>query len=346
MTGLLRCLVLVFAASAVFAAPPPKNVILLVGDGMGPAHVTRLRQLRGAETRMARLPVGGIVTTECADFAVTDSAAAGTAIATGVKAKRRSLGMDANGVAQKSVLDAAHAAGKSAGLVTTAKFFDATPAAFTSAAIDRYHYAKVIPQMLESRAEVIAGSGAKWFEETSFVPLTKAAADAGYRLITNPADLDAATGPRLLAVFPEQTHDVDNPAAPLPVLARWAIDRLSKDPDGFFLLIEHEGIDSTSHQNDTPGLERSLVSFDTAIGVALDFAAKNPNTLVVVTADHETGGLLLDETQDGQPLMKWANKTHSAVAVPIFAQGPGAESFSGFLDNTDVGKRLIALVSK
>ena len=346
MTFFARCLLLLLAASTALAAPPPKNVILLVGDGMGPAHVTLLRQLRGATPRMATMPVMGMMTTSCADHFVTDSAAAATALASGVKAIKRSLGRDASGAPQKTVLDLAEQAGKSTGLVTTAKFFDATPAAFASEAADRYQYALVIPQMFKRGAEVLAGTGATWFANNSITPLTTVASSAGYRLITTRAELDSVTGPRLIAVFPEQPRDVDFPDAPLPVLARWALDKLSADPDGFFLLIEHEGVDSTSHDNDTPGVERSLISLDDAVGVALDFAAKNPGTLVVATADHETGSMRLLETETFTPKVEWGTRDHSAVAVPIFAQGPGAERFAGLMDNTDVGKRLLELVSK
>lgn len=344
MSSLARCLALALFAATALAAPPPKNVILLVGDGFGPAHATWLRQLRGGTPRLASMPVSGMMTTHCADHFVTDSAAGATALASGVKAIKRSLGRNASGVPQKTVLDVAEAAGKSTGLVTTAKFFDATPAAFTSEAQDRYQYALVIPQMFKRGADLIAGTGAKWFADNGLVPLPAFAANVGYKLITTRAELDTTTGPRLLAVFREQPRDVDVPEAPLPVLARWAIDRLSADPDGFFLLLEHEGIDSTSHDNDTPGVERSLVSFDDAIGVALDFAAKNPSTLVVVVGDHETGSLRLLETEtDFTVKPEWGTKDHSAVAVPLFALGPGSERFAGMLDNTDVGKRLMAL---
>jgi len=143
-------------------------------------------------------------------------------------------------------------------------------------------------------------------------------------------------------VFQGEERDLDVPAAPLPLLAQFAIDHLAGDPDGFFLLIEEEGTDSSSHQNNIPDVRKALESFDKAVGVALDFAAKRGDTLVIAMSDHETGGLRITDTRTGKFRMEWSSTDHTGTVVPLFAFGPGSAAFAGFQDNTDVGKKLLA----
>jgi len=333
---------------AATAAPHPKNVILLIADGTGPAHMTVAKQLRGEQFRIGTMPVVGLATTQCADRAVTDSAAGATALATGFKTNYETLSLDPKtGVALETVLERAEKAGKATGLVTTAYFWDATPAAFAAHAKHR-HDPGIDRQILSSGVDIVAGSGLEDFQKDKVSPeLEKIAADTGFTVIATRAQLDASKGTKLLAVFPWQARNVDAPEAPLPVLAKWAIDHLADNPHGFFLMIEHEGTDSSSHQNQTPDVRKSLISFDEAVGVALDFAQKRGDTLVVVTADHETGGLRLTETKQlFRQRLEWSTTDHTATAVHVFAYGPGSAAFAGFQDNTDVGKKLLGAVGK
>jgi alkaline phosphatase len=289
------------------------------------------------------MPVIGLVTTHCANRNVTDSAAAATALASGFKTNYEVLGQDPAGNVPLTIVDHAEKRGKATGLVTTADFWDATPAAFAAHAKHRRD-AGIAEQMLRKDIEVVAGTGLQSFGKDDLPPFDAFVKDSGYTAITSRAQLDAATGSRLLAVFPGQPRDLDVPDAPLPLLAAWAIDRLDDDPDGFFLLIEHEGTDSSSHQNNSLDMRRAIVSFDEAVGVALDFARKRGDTLVVVTTDHETGGLRVTETKAGRFHIEWSTSEHTATVVPIFAYGPGAAAFGVLQDNTDIGKKLIAAV--
>jgi alkaline phosphatase len=343
----MRILNAVFAlllAAAALAADRPKNVILMIGDGMGPAHFTALRNARGDAARVMTMPVLGMQTTNCADRTVTDSAAAATALATGVKTNYEMLSIAPSGVVLPTVLERAGMAGKATGVVTTSYFFDATPAAFTAHATHRRKYGEIVPQMLRSGANVILGGGLSWFGKNDLTALDTAVEGTGYTLLSTPADLDAAKGSKLLLVYETGEQDRDNPSFPLPRLAKFAIDHLRDDPDGFFLMIEHEGTDSGSHQNNSTGLVESLKSFDEAVGVALDFAAANKETLVVVTGDHETGGMRIGETPARRPRIAWSDVEHTATAVPVFAYGPGSAAFAGWQDNTDIGKKLMAAV--
>ncbi|HUR82911.1 MAG TPA: alkaline phosphatase [Thermoanaerobaculia bacterium] len=331
---------------AATASTAPKNVILLIADGAGPAHFTAMANLRGADFRTGTMPVIGLHTTSCADRAVTDSAAAATAFATARKTNYEMLSVDPKTLAPyPTVLEEAEKRGKATGLVTTSNFWDATPAAFAAHAKHR-HDAGIDVQMLRSGVDVIAGTGLEDFSNEVSPDQMKIAAEQGFTIVNTRAQLDAAKGNKLLAYFPYQQRNLDVPEAPLPVLAKWAIEHLKDDPDGFFLVIEHEGSDSCSHQNNQLDLRKALVSFDTAVGVALDFAKQRGDTLVIVTSDHETGGLRISETKTlSRWRLEWSAGDHTATAVPVFAYGPGSAVFAGFQDNTDVGKKLMSAVA-
>jgi len=161
------------------------------------------------------------------------------------------------------------------------------------------------------------------------------------------AELQATNAPRVLGVMKRQDDDLEDPTAPLATLAKWAIDKLSADPDGFFLMIEEEGIDSSSHSNRLDNLRKALTQYDAALGVALDFAAARNDTLVITVGDHETGGLRIFQTRDKHRWrMEWSTVEHTGTSIPLFAFGPGAETFHGYIDNTDVGKALLSFVAK
>src|SRR5688500_12538869 len=343
-----RLAALLFAAAAAYAAEPrpPKNIILLIADGAGPAHFTLAKIRRGADFNIGRMPVVGLATTHSIERTVTDSASAATSIATGVKVNIGAVSLDPQGKPLPTVLEGAERRGMVTGIVTTAQFWDATAAAFAAHAKERYSDAPdIIKQMLRSGTELIAGAGLKAISEPSLSNVGADAREQGFTVVTNRLELEAApAGARVLAVFPEQPRDVEDPDAPLPVLTRWAIDRLKGHVAGFFLMIENEGTDSASHQNFLPDVQSSLTSFDLSVGIALDFAAARGDTLVVVTADHETGGLRINETKAGRPRPEWSTTDHTAGAVPVFAFGPGSATFAGFYDNTDVGKKLLRFV--
>ena len=338
-------LLLVCAAATAAAQQTPRNIIVFIADGIGPAHYTMMKNTRAEKFNIGNMPVLGMSITRCADRNVTDSAAGATAISTGFKTNYEMVGQTPDGVAQQTVLELAELRGKATGLITTGGFFDATPAAFASHTDHRGNHAEIISEMLRSGAEFIAGAGlsAMTSEKLSHVP--DEAKGLGWTYVTSRPELDAATNAaRILAVFPAQIRDVDYPDAPLAHLTRVAIDRLRKEPKGFFLMVEHEGTDSSSHQNNTADLNASLTSFDTAVGIALEFAAADKNTLIVVTSDHETGGVRITETKRGNFRVEYSTTDHTAVAVPVFAIGPASAGFAGFQDNTDVGKRLLSLV--
>lgn len=353
----LRILVVLaslLSLSCATVAPPvpqpaaaPKTIILLIADGAGSAHFTVGRLMRGPAFQIGRLTSTGLVAASpLEDSIVTDSAAAATAYATGVRTKYRYVGVDGAGTPHMTALELAEKKGKSTGLVTTANFWDATPAAFAAHTPSRYATDVIIGQMLASGAEVIIGGGAARFGVEGRASADAVANVAGYSLGRTAAELTAARGERILGVFPTDPEEVDFPGAPLPLLARFAIDRLSTDPDGFFLMVEHEGTDGASHKNMTDKFIASMVSFDETVGVALDYAESRPEVLIIVTSDHETGGLRIHPEKGMEMQLAWGTKGHTGEAVPIFAKGPGAELFSGFLDAHEVGRRIHKLLGR
>jgi alkaline phosphatase len=346
--GALAFLFTFALAAACFGAARPKNVILVIGDGMGAGQVTAARWILGDKLQFRRMPATALMSTHCADEAVTDSAAAASAFATGFKTNYHAVSVDADGNPRTTVVETAHAAGKATGLVTTTDFWDATPAAFAAHAKERYKDAPaIVRQMVAGGADVIIGGGIDGLGKKD-LPSLEELKKSDRAVATSVAELQAASkAPRVLGVMKDQDDDLEDPDAPLATLAKWAIDKLSADPDGFFLLIENEGIDSSSHSNNTEHLTKALTQYNAALEVALDFAAAHPDTLVIACGDHETGGMRIFQGRDLKRWrVEWSTVEHTGTSIPLFAFGAGSESFHGYIDNTDVGKALLSFVSR
>lgn len=346
----ILCLVSLSCVSATSPATSPaprspRSIIFLIADGAGTAHFTVARMLRGADFQTGRLPYTGlVVTSPLDDSIVTDSASAATAFATGVRVRYTALSMDASGTPLPTALQAAEKLSKSTGLITTANFWDATAAAFTAHAPTRYETDSIVGQMLKSGTEIIAGGGLARFGKEGRPTIDDLAGAAGYALVRTAAELKSVTADRVLAVFDTQPQEIDFPEVRLPVLTQWALDRLSTDPEGFFLMVEQEGTDGASHANHTQKFIDSMISFDEAVGIALDFAAARNDVLVLVASDHECGGLQIHREKGTEMELVWATKSHTGEAVPVFAYGPGAEQFVGLMNGEDLGRKLISLV--
>jgi alkaline phosphatase len=376
-----------------------RNVIIFVGDGMGASQRDLIRLatvgLEG-ELGMDDLPYEGRSHTNSADpeTFVTDSAAGGTAIATGVKTYNGAIGVDVNEEPVETALEQAKQAGKATGLVTDSQVTDATPASFGAHVPDRDDQSEIARQYVEeSQPDVILGGGEDhWYPEddAGVYPdepeedpeeksrgaegnLVDRAEAAGYEYVTDADGLGAATGPKVLGLFaneemfqqkPEGEGDSYEPAVSLAEMTRKAIETLSEDEDGFFLLVEEEAIDEMSHQNNTPLTIEAGQALDEAVEIAKSYAEDDPETLLIVTADHETGGLAiesLNEQQDdpdypnesgeersaedepfgvagsGQEyLVDWTTANHTAEDVPVTATGPGASRLTGVFENTHI----------
>lgn len=328
---------------------PVRGVVLLIADGMGFSHVTAARvALAGVNGRMfmERLPVGGWLHSHSADELYTDSAAAATAMATGVKTAPGLLGIDAEERPRRTLVEAAQERGMATALVTDSYLWDATPAAFLTHA-KRRDYPRVIEQMASAGADLLIG------EESTRVPEDDPGAggltpftERDYEVARDLATLEAATrsGRPAVGLFAPGTIAQEQ-APDLETLARLAWQRVADDPEGFFLLIETEETDSGAHNGDLERVVGGLRALDEVVRFVTEEAAARGDVLVVVTADHETGGLSILLGEQGEPVrVRWGTGSHTAEPVPLFAYGPGAERLVGGHDNTELARVLSDLL--
>jgi len=344
---------LLVLALAVSLSAAPKNVILLIGDGMGVAHVTAARIAAGgpgARLAMDQMPVTGFVTTYSADSYVTDSAAAATAIASGVKTANYVVGLTPDGRRTRTVLEAARDSGKKTGLVTTDAITGATPAGFAAHVTGRDQSAQIAVDLINANIDVLIGGGRSAFlpkevpgsSRTDDKDLLAEAKSKGWQVISSAEEFNLASGSKLIALLALGALTTKDPEPPLSALTSKAISILSSGKKGFFLMVEGAQIDTSSHANNFESCVRQTLEFDKAVAAALEFAHKDRNTLVIVTADHETGGLALPA--DGSKIKNaWGSGGHTAVVTPIYAYGPGSDKFAGLIDNTDIARRIAEL---
>lgn len=327
------------------AGSEARNVVILIGDGMGFGHLLAARAaLAGMNGRlsMERLPVTGWLATYPWGRLVTDSAAAGTALATGHKTVNYRVGETPEGEPVKSLAEAARDAGKAVGLVTDSYLWDATPAAFAAHVTSRGDHAGVAAQMAAGGFEVLLGEedpGLSDDDEGGAIP--ESFSRRGYQVVRRPEALSSSAGGKVLGLFDADAIDDPGRAPELAELAAFALDRLAGDADGFVLMVETEETDTGAHAHDFGRVVRGMAALDRAVEVAVDFARRDRQTLVVVTADHETGGLsLLRGVEGGRLRIRWATGGHTGNPVPLLAYGPGAEDLGGVRDNTEVPRIL------
>jgi alkaline phosphatase len=330
----------------------PKNVILFIGDGMGPAQVTALTTVKNP-SNIERFRVGGLIKTHSADKYVTDSAAGATAFATGYKTNNTFVSVTPDSQPLKTVFEYAEELGKSSGIVVTCEFTHATPACFVAHSDSRYKYHEIATQIVESDIDVIMG-GAKGMSPADQEEyktdndddyLYKKLADK-MTIVTDSSEFRSITNVDKLTYFynKEVPGKFNERPTSLREMTQKAIDILKQNKSGFVLLVEGSQIDWACHDNEIDYMMGEINDFDSAIGAAMDFAEKDKQTLVIVTADHETGGLSLS---DGSVADKeigevnFAFTHHTAVMVPIFAYGPQSEIFGGIHENAFVGKKII-----
>jgi alkaline phosphatase len=327
-----------------------RHVIVCIGDGMGFQHVDLARHYAGPTKRlwMDLLPVTGQVTTHSANRDVTDSAAAGTALACGIKTDNGMIGMNPDEVAYSSILEALDKKGWRTGLVATSAVSHATPASFASHVDSRDKQKQIARQLFENRVNVLLGGGQKFWDDDM---LDQAAAE-GYRVIDSRDQMAGLKDGPVLGLFADDGMTTFSPEPSLTEMVNTAMTLLGSKssewfapPPKFFLMVEGSQIDWAAHANDAERMVRQTLLFDMAVREALAFARRDGHTLLIVTADHETGGLRLedDAKSDIDVKAKWTTGQHTSATVPIFAYGPGAEKFAGTMDNTDLPKRIAEL---
>jgi len=354
------------AGDTASATPEPvRNIILLIADGAG-VGLWSAASFAADALAVKTMPVVGLVDTRSASAKVTDSAAGATVYATGERVTNRTIGVGPGcplpssrdtiasewpeGCAPaESWFAMARAKGRATGVVTTTSVTDATPASFVAHSPSRYWQEAIAEQFADAGLVVMLGGGRRYFagemrnDGRDLLGELCARSDC----VTTAAELSAyrpADRP-LVGLFTPTDMDAEEPRpVALPDMVAAALARLEQNPDGFVALFESEATDNATHAN--LGLERvtaDILEFDRAVGVALEFARMNPGTLVIATADHETGGFSLAE-QDADFELRYTTGGHTGALVPLFAYGPQAHRFGGFRENVEIGRTLMEIV--
>jgi alkaline phosphatase len=285
-------------AEPVRPAGQPQNVVLMIADGFGPASATLGREAKGSPLALDSVLVGS-VETSATDSRVTDSAASATAYACGIKTYNGAIAVDTTGAPCRTVLEAAEARGMATGLVATSRITHATPASFAAHVERRSEEAEIARQLVTSGVDLLLGGGRRFFTAPPH-DLRALMGEAGWILATDRAGYDAVDGLPAAALLADShlAYEVDRDETDQPSLAEMtakALDLLAEAAGerGFFLMVEGSRIDHAGHGNDPVGHLGDILAYDEAVAAALAWAARDGNTLVVSTADHETGGLSL-----------------------------------------------------
>ncbi|MFX0051437.1 MAG: alkaline phosphatase [Candidatus Hodarchaeota archaeon] len=358
------CILEISSTYGSYSDTPGMSVILMIGDGMGPEQVKLARWTEVGEDgqlNMENLPYQANVTTNSLNNPITDSAAAATAIATGQKTNNGILSLTPAGQSLETILEYASTLKKNVGLVSTTEVTHATPAAFYAHVKSRYNYSEIARQLVDDAdIDVIMGGGKDMFTSSQISTLeTK-----GYTLIWNRSQMADIDKGKILGLFASgpMPYDKDRNRDIVPSLSEMTsktLDILSQDPDGFVLVVEGGQIDWACHANNIENAALETIEFDKAVEVAKNFVVQNENILLIVTADHETGGLTvnsntLNETlpssqytaEQGEQLriarvqnisVHWSGTSHTNRNVPFYGLGANLISYNQtILDNTEI----------
>jgi len=323
-----------------------KNVILMIGDGMGIAHMYAAWTFNKGMLNMTTFPYTGLSLTYSADNYITDSAAGATALSTGQKTNNGFIAVDTSKKKLKTILEIAEDNGLSTGLVSTSAITHATPASFIAHQPSRNLYEDIAADFLKTDIEVFIGGGADHFNKRKDGrDLTKELAAKGYQLAFSTDEFKKVKSGKLCAwTAPEHNpYFRDGRGDMLPAATQKAISLLAPNSKGFFLMVEGSMIDFANHARNDDNAIAETVDFDKAVGVALEFARKDGNTLVIVLADHESGGMALvgGNIAKGEVEADFETFEHTAVPVPVYAFGPGAEMFTGVYENNTVFNKML-----
>ncbi len=329
----------------------PKNVILIIGDGTGVPQVYASIVAAGADnSAFLRFPVSGFSRTYSRNHYRTDSSAGGTALTTGVKVDNYHVNWGPDSSRYRTIFDDAIASGRSTGFVVTSDAMDATPASTYGHVPYRKMYDTLSLQLAQCQHSVMVGGGSKYFlpqnRKDGLNPIDTLL-QRGYTVTFNYDSMMAFEGEKMVALL----YEGDPLAAPArgPMLrdaSLKAIDLLGRNKQGFALMIEGSQIDWACHNNDSAYMRAELADFEQMLHAVLDYAEKDGHTLVVVTADHETGGLTLPDgdIEAGKNDVRYLWGSHTGCMVPVFAYGPGAERFTGIQQNTDIPRKIRELM--
>ena len=314
-----------------FAKEPIKQVIFIIGDGMGLNQMCKLE----SPNHFERAQYIGLSKTYSASHKVTDSAAGGTALACGTKTKNGMLGMNADSIPVNSILTILKEKGFSTGLVASCRITHATPASYYAHQPNRGMDAEILGDLYANGPQVFVAGGNKLLS-------TESLEEAGYKYVDNIADLQKQENGKVACVLaPEDMPQAPERGNQIVLGAAEAIRLLEKNGKGFFLMIEGSQIDWAGHGNNAEYMQAEMEDINKVIGLCMDYADANPETLVIITADHETGGTTI--VGEGKEY-KYTTGDHTGAMVPVYVYGTGAENFSVIYENTSFKDKILNLM--
>ncbi|MWB93268.1 alkaline phosphatase [Flavobacterium sp. GA093] len=331
--------------TAAFTKKKPKNVILLIGDGMGLAQIYAGYTANKGQLSLFNIPTQGFSITKASDSYITDSAAGATAMATGNKTNNRFISVDANGKSLALITQQLAKKNFKTAIISAGNITDATPAAFYAHQPERSYSEPIAYDFLSNPSDILIGGGLKEFKaRKDRKDLSKILIEKGYSFSEKFSSLDTIKNNKIVLL--DDAAVVSMKAGRGDFLSKSfskAVNTFSKTKNPFFIMAEGAQIDYGGHSNNVEYVVREMLDFDQLIGQAMEFIDQNQETLLIVTADHETGGLsLIDGSiEKGYVHGSFSTNDHTAIPVPVFAYGPGAQNFSGVYQNTEIYKKII-----
>ena len=325
-----------------------KNIIFMIGDGMGLEQLSTAWIVNNRHLNITdNFPYVGLQWTYSASKLVTDSAAAGTALATGSKTNNGMIATSPDGQPLESLSEYAKSKGMKTGTSVVCRVCDATPAVFSTHHENRDSLYNIMAQFVDSKLDFLFGGGLKWWENRpDGRDLTAEAEAKGYTFVKDIESLKAVEeGPVIaLTAYKELPPALDR-GTEHQESVRKALELLD-NKDGFFLMVEGSCIDDWCHANKVGYAVEEILDFDRTVGVVLEWAAKDGETLVIVTADHSTGGMTLlgGNVAEQRVAVNYANTGHNGVALPVYAWGPCAEQFVGIYENAELSNMIRKLI--
>jgi len=325
----------------------PKKIILMIGDGMGVAQIYAGLTANKGHLNLEQCTTIGFHKNQSSDNYVTDSAAGATAFACGEKTYNGAIAVDVDKKPLRTILEIAEKNGLATGLVATCSSTHATPACFIAHEPSRSMDEAIANDFLKTDIDVFIGGGRKFFEKRADGKNLIDSLKAKNYQIANSIDEVVKISKGKLAAFladEQQPKLSEGRGDQLVKSTETTLRILNQNAKGMFMMIEGSQIDWGGHANDTQYIINEMLDFDSAVGKVLEFAKKDGNTLVIITADHETGGFSLNggDIKTGRVDGKFTTKDHTGVMIPVFAFGPGAESFAGIYENTAIFHKMLS----
>ena len=318
-----------------------KNIILAIGDGVGPNQITLSRiAIGGLDFRLFidQMPYHGTSLTHSYDNAYTDSAAAATAWSTGFKTKTRYLSLDPDKKILETIVELLSKKGYASGVVATSSVTHATPAALYAHIDNRYEYKEIANQLINSSIHIALGGGKKFFDLNKI--------NDTHHVLTSKESLQLNFdySKKLIGLFDDDGIERSNEKPTQRQMTNFALKHLNKQCNGFFLMTEGSQIDWAGHDNDANKMIEEFRDFDLTIKDLIKFVNKNNDTLLIITSDHETGGLQILKQDNDNVIIQWGTGRHTSTPVGVHAYGPGAELFQGLMDNTDIHYKMLEAI--